>query len=356
MMRILMIGPVSGPPGGATILFQQLVAELQAQPDVAVNVVDTSHSSRRITGLWRLFSITYHAITLIWRSDVVSLHVSSMRAALYAAFLWILCSAAGRPWVLRIFGDASVKHSRMSALQRELMDWILWRCPLLLVETRIAERYFRLRCRRVEWYPNSRPLASAAPRKERNETARFVFVGHVKPSKGVRDIFAAALTLGNAATVDVYGPLRNGIEPGDFTSAVRYRGELPREKVANLLSAYDVLLLPTYYSGEGYPGVILEAFAAGLPVIATRWQAIPEIVTDENGILVEPHDNSHLAAAMQYLMQSPAEVRRLREGALQTARRFDSVLWTDRFVRLTLDLVAQRQSEQLLAPSSVKPN
>ena len=44
MTRILMIGPLSGPPGGATILFQQLVAELQAQPDVAVNVVDTSHS------------------------------------------------------------------------------------------------------------------------------------------------------------------------------------------------------------------------------------------------------------------------------------------------------------------------
>ena len=356
MTRILMIGPLTGPPGGATILFQQLVAELQAQPDVAVNVVDTSHSRSRISGLWRLLSITYHAITLIWRSDVVSLHVSSMRAALYAAFLWILCSAAGRPWVLRIFGDASVKHSKMSARQRELMDWILWRCPLLLVETRIAEQYFRPRCRRVEWYPNSRPLVGAAPRKERSETARFVFIGHVKPSKGIRDIFAAVHSLGNAATVDVYGPLRNGIETGDFTSAVRYRGELPREKVANLISTYDVLLLPTYYSGEGYPGVILEAFAAGLPVIATRWQAIPEVVTDENGILVEPHDTFHLAAAMQYLMQSPVEVRRLREGALQTARRFDSVLWTDQFARLVLGLVAQQHGAHALATSSPKLN
>ena len=43
-----MIGPLSGPPGGATILFQQLVAELHAQPDVAVNVVDTSHNRSRI--------------------------------------------------------------------------------------------------------------------------------------------------------------------------------------------------------------------------------------------------------------------------------------------------------------------
>jgi glycosyltransferase involved in cell wall biosynthesis len=178
----------------------------------------------------------------------------------------------------------------------------------------------------------------------------------VKPSKGVRDIFAAVHTLGNAVTVDVYGPLHGDIEASEFTGAVRYCGELSRGEVANVIANYDVLLLPTHYSGEGYPGVILEAFAAGLPVIATRWQAIPEIVTAENGIIVEAHDPLHLAAAMQYLTQSPAELRRLQQGALQTARRFDSVLWTDRFVQLTLDLAAQRDGEQSLATSSVKSN
>jgi glycosyltransferase involved in cell wall biosynthesis len=354
MLRILMIGPLSGPPGGATILFRQLVAELQVQPAVVVNVLDTSHGRSRISGLGRLLSITFRTIALITKSDVVSLHVSSMGAALYAAFLWILCTATGRPWALRIFGDASVKHSSMSAAHRELLDWILRGCPLLLVETRLAEWYFRLRCRRVEWYPNSRPLSSAGPRRERSEAARFVFVGHVKPSKGIREIFAAVHTLGNTATVDVFGPLHDGIEVSEFTSAVRYRGELPREEVANVLSKYDVLLLPTHYSGEGYPGVILEAFAAGLPVIATRWQAIPEIVTGDNGILVEPRDTFQLAAAMQYLMQSPTELRRLHEGALQTARRFDSMLWMDRFMRLVSDLVAQQRGDP--AASSLKCN
>ncbi len=355
MMRILMIGPLSGPPGGATILFQQLVAELQAQPDLAVNAVDTSHSRSRISGLWRLLSITYHAITLIWRSDVVSLHVSSIRAAQYAAFLWILCTATGRPWVLRIFGDASVKHSKMRAGQRELLDWFLKRCPLLLVETRAAEQYFRSRCPRVEWYPNSRPLSSASLR-QRPGAARFVFLGHVKPSKGVRDIIAAVRMLANAATVDVYGPLCGGVEISEFAGAVRYCGEAPSSRITEIISRYDVLLLPTHYSGEGYPGVILEAFAAGLPVIATHWQAIPEIVTNDNGILIEPHDPFHLAAAMQYLMQSPEEFRKLHEGALQTARRFDSVLWTDRFAQLMLDLVAQQHGAESLATSAVKWN
>jgi glycosyltransferase involved in cell wall biosynthesis len=356
MLRILMIGPLSGPPGGATILFRQLIAELQIQPDVALNVVDTSHGRSRVSGLWRLLSITFRTIAAITKSDVVSFHVSSMRAAFYAAFLWILCASTGRPWVLRIFGDASVKHSRMPAGQRELLDWILWRCPLLLVETRTAEQYFRSRCRRVEWYPNSRPLSRLDPMPSCGPASRFIFLGHVKPSKGIRDIFAAVRLMTTPARVDVYGPLHGDIEVSEFTGAVRYCGELSGGEVAGVIANYDVLLLPTHYSGEGYPGVILEAFAAGLPVIASRWQAIPEIVTAENGILVEAHDPLHLAAAMQYLMHSPAKLRTLHLGALQTARRFDSAVWTGRFVQLTLDLVAQRQSEHLLATSSVKLN
>jgi glycosyltransferase involved in cell wall biosynthesis len=352
MMRILMIGPLSGPAGGATILFRQLVTELRVQPHVAVGVVDTS----RARGVWRLLATIFRTMALIWRTDVVSLHVSSVRAALYGAFVWGLCAVSGRPWMLRIFGDASVKHSKLRDGVRQLLGWILHRCPLLLVETRAAEEYFGPRCRRVEWYPNSRPLAAVSPSRSAHGASRFVFVGHVKPSKGVRDIFAAARLLGTSANVHVYGPLQDGMDRSEFTGEVRYCGELPCQEVPNVLSQYDVLLLPTHYLGEGYPGVILEAFTAGLPVIATRWQSIPEIVTDENGILVEPRDPFHLAAAMQYLTQSPAQFQKLRHGALQTSRRFDSVVWTDRFVQLAVDLMAQQRGQQSLATSPAKWN
>ncbi len=347
-----MIGPSSGPPGGATILFRQLLTELRAQSDVAVQVVDTSASTSMVSCVWSLLSISSRIIASVWRSDVVSLHVSSMRAALYAVLIWALCLATGRPWVLRLFGDASVKHSKMRAGERRLLDWMLRRCPLLLVETRIAERYFRSRGCRVEWYSNSRPLARVNRPQSAYGVRRFIFVGHVKPSKGVRDIFVAAEILGNSASVDVYGPLQDGIEAGEFVGNVRYCGKIAADHVAHTLSQYDALLLPTHYSGEGYPGVILEAFAAGMPVIATRWQAIPEIVTDENGILVEPCNPLQLAAAMQYVIRFPAELQNLREGALRAARRFESELWTRRFLELVASLTAQSHDEHSLATAS----
>jgi len=176
---------------------------------------------------------------------------------------------------------------------------------------------------------------------------RFVFIGQVKPSKGVREILGAAGTFQNGATVDFYGELRDGIRPGEFGGAARYCGKVPPGEVMPTLAKYDVLLLPTYYSGEGYPGVILEAFAAGIPVIATRWQAISEIVNDENGILIEPRDPQQLAAAMQRLMYDPAQLQNLSAGALRSARRFDSALWTERFLESVINIVLSHKSEMV---------
>jgi glycosyltransferase involved in cell wall biosynthesis len=60
--------------------------------------------------------------------------------------------------------------------------------------------------------------------------------------------------------------------------------------------------LPTFYSGEGHPGVIVEAMIAGIPVITTAHRSIPEIVKDGfNGLLVPPLDSMGLAQAIHLL-------------------------------------------------------
>lgn len=340
--RLLMIGPFSGPPGGATVLFRQLVTELQKRPNVELHVIDTSSEVSRVR-FCRLFWIAFRTTILIWKSDLVSLHVSSVQAALYGFFVWFLCAMRGRTWILRIFGDGSIKHRTMGTVNRLLFDWLLHHCPLLLVETRAAEAYFRHRCGHVEWYPNNRPLSPARSLSDSTSATRFVYIGHVKSSKGIRELLAAASMLGSEAKIAVYGPLQDGIEPHEFAGCVDYCGELSPAEVPHVLSQNDVLVLPTYYRGEGYPGVILEAFAAGLPVITTRWQSIPEIVTAENGILVEPRSAMELSEAMQHLVHHPAEFHRRRSGALRSAQLFDSALWTTRFIQIAAELNSPRK-------------
>src|SRR6185369_923370 len=92
---------------------------------------------------------------------------------------------------------------------------------------------------------------------------------------------------------------------------VRYRGFLSHADVNRKLWEYDCLVLPTFHPGEGYPGVIAEAFAHGLPVIATRWLAIPEIVDERCGILIEPGNVRELLAAMKTLHRDSSLWRKL---------------------------------------------
>jgi poly-gamma-glutamate synthesis protein (capsule biosynthesis protein) len=111
-----------------------------------------------------------------------------------------------------------------------------------------------------------------------------------------------------------------------------YRGVVPPKEVTSVLSGYDALLLPTYHDGEGYPGVVLEAFGVGIPVICTRWRALPEIVDETCGLLVEPRDSESLLEAMTKLVSDPELHARLCKGAAARAERFSSAHWSERFI------------------------
>jgi len=76
-----------------------------------------------------------------------------------------------------------------------------------------------------------------------------------------------------------------------------------RDDVSALLKAMDVFVLSSLR--EGISNTILEAMAAGLPVVATRTGGNPELVTSETGVLVPPGDVSALAAAVEAYAQDP---------------------------------------------------
>ncbi len=76
-------------------------------------------------------------------------------------------------------------------------------------------------------------------------------------------------------------------------------GRVEPNSISQILSEHDCLLLPTFYEGEGMPGVIIEAYQSGIPVIASRWRDIPELIQHEKtGLLVEPRSMEDLTRAM----------------------------------------------------------
>jgi glycosyltransferase involved in cell wall biosynthesis len=143
------------------------------------------------------------------------------------------------------------------------------------------------------------------------------------------------------------GPLRDALLREHASlglgESVRFLGF--REDVTDLLRAADLFVISSHLEGLGTS--ILDAMAAGLPVVATRVGGIPEAVTDgETGILVPPFVPPTLAQALSELAGDPERRARLGEAGRQRARLFSA----DRTEALTRELY-----EEVLARSAAHP-
>ena len=110
---------------------------------------------------------------------------------------------------------------------------------------------------------------------------------------------------------------------------VAFLGQRPRAQVIERLAATDVLVAPSVPTAggkrEGLPVVLIEALAAGVPVVASHLSGIPELVeTDVTGITVPPGDSVAIADALERLAHDPVLRARLAEaGRARVAAEFD---------------------------------
>jgi colanic acid/amylovoran biosynthesis glycosyltransferase len=100
---------------------------------------------------------------------------------------------------------------------------------------------------------------------------------------------------------------------------VRFHGPLPEPAVLDLLERADLFVLPSVIASdgtmEGLPVVLVEALAAGVPVVATRISGVPELIRDgETGLLAEPGRADDLRRAMSRLLADPSAARRRAEA------------------------------------------
>lgn len=120
---------------------------------------------------------------------------------------------------------------------------------------------------------------------------------------------AHALIVGGGRRMD---EVRQSAESLGLAGAVHFLG--PRQDVPDLLNAMDIFVLPSH--SEGVSLALLEAMAAGLPVVASAVGGLPEVVQDgDNGLLIPPRDAGALAGALERLLTDPALARRLGANA-----------------------------------------
>lgn len=178
-------------------------------------------------------------------------------------------------------------------------------------------------------------LDAFAPRPRRlPEVPTFACVASLREYKGhgvlldalgllrARGTFVRAVLVGDG---ELRRPLEARIAREGLGDRVELRGALPHEAIPEVLATSTAMVLPSVTSRdgqmEGIPVALMEAMAAGVPVVATRLSGIPELVHDgRTGLLVPERDPEALAAALERLAADPALGARLAQAARQTVR------------------------------------
>ena len=128
-------------------------------------------------------------------------------------------------------------------------------------------------------------------------------------------------------TLDIYGPMEEcDVEWFDnlqkkFTPEIKYKGVVTYDKCIDVLSNYFALLFPTRFYTEGIPGTIMDSYAAGVPVISSKWKSFVDVIDDnETGYGYEFDNANELQKILIDVYKNPELINRLKINCLKKAK------------------------------------
>lgn len=151
----------------------------------------------------------------------------------------------------------------------------------------------------------------------------FIFIGRLVKDKGINEMVAAFKEINSSkCKLLLVGPFEKDLDPllPETEQAIEENQNIIsvgyQDDVRPYLAISDALVFPSYR--EGFPNVVMQAGAMGLPCIVTNINGCNEIIIEgENGIIIPPKDKRSLVNAMQFFLSNQHEVKRMASNARQ---------------------------------------
>lgn len=350
-ITILLIGHKSSKVSGSALSFSRLHDNLNLDKRINLLFINTSRRNEYVNSFFINLIIgiktIYQFCKIIKHVDICSFQ-SSEKAFIRVAPLIVLISRLfHKPVILRLFGGGSeIQNEIHSNIFFKHIFFQTKKSSIIFLQTKYLIKYFKqLGFKNLAWLPTSRICHknNISSDLQYGECKNFVFFGRVIKEKGIITILDSIEWLNNGVKIDIWGSINKSITRNFINShgngIVKYKGEILHKKVPEKLAEYDALVLPTYYKGEGYPGIIIESYCQGLPVISTKWLSIPEIVDENTGILISIDSPKELANAINKMSDNIEYYRILRHGAIKKAKLFSEYYWYNYFVKRCYDTV-----------------
>ncbi len=230
---------------------------------------------------------------------------------------WLLDSIEEHPKLVKYLKEIDGIYVELHTMERQL------------IEKGFSNVYYVNKFRKLNIIPeNEIPERAKLP-------LRFCLFSRIMKEKGVEEAIHSVSQTNRkhgevVCELDIYGQIDPGYRDRfdevckNLPDGIRYNGFVDFSQSGGVLKQYDALLFPTYYEGEGYANTIVDAYASGLPVIATDWKYNKEVVHCGNdGEVYDYRYPERLTEIIEKFVNSPETLLRMRKNARQRAFEYE---------------------------------
>ena len=324
--KIIFIGPLGGgrmPKNGASIKNFYIVKKIKELTN-NLSIIDTERWKQNPLILFRLF------LTIIFNRKakyILSLNNNSAYRLL-AIFNYLPFKRCVFYWVI---GGSIAEWIQTGKVSRKVYNVV----NTFLVEGKsMVDTLSCCGFNNAIYIPNFKKITFIPELPNRQGVFKFIFLSRINPHKGCDYILSVVERLNEKYSdrfiVDFYGEVAD--EYSSFLPRVEsvknidYKGFIDlRENVNyNILAQYDAMLFPTFWHGEGFPGILVDAFVGGLPVIASDWHLNSDIITHgRTGFLFPVHDEDSLYTIMENCILFPETIRNMSSDCQLQSNNYD---------------------------------
>lgn len=328
---VLLIGTFAG--GGIDTYVTELSMRLKLEPSVSINVHDAiSYQNRSsiLDGVLLFLQSIWAAVSMFSykRPDIVHIHTSQY-ISFYRSILYVILAKVvwGSVVIVHIHGS-SFDEFMEGSINRHIIRFSL----KFTDEVIVLSEYWAEHLKQICNPGNITVVSNAVDTKKYNPKfdngGSIVYLSGLSKRKGILILLEAVSDLPDYMnyhlTIAGKGKLSEKVRSfSDNHSNVKYLGFVTEETKRELLDNGDIFVLPT--AAEGQPIAILEAMAGGNAIVSTPVGAIPEVIADDNGVIIN-RSATELACVLESLLKNPNSVAQMgRKNVIKAKANYD---WT----------------------------
>jgi glycosyltransferase involved in cell wall biosynthesis len=355
--KILVVCHTAPPPGGMETYVEHMFAsDLARRYDMRLFDTRKRTAPNRfvITGIISqlIILVNYVLYILRFRPDIIHIHTASRSHFFRRSIDVLFGKVLARKIVLQVHGGAFQSFWEESGkLARAYIRMVLQLADIVIVlSSGWREKIGKMKGnkRDIQVVPNgivTQPFNPATKKQSEvnNDRVKILFVGSLSRLKGIYDLMhiipdiivlhpkSQFIIVGDEKSPGIIQELSN-IIPEQYYTHVHFRGPLfGRDKIMEYKQA-DIFVLPSY--AENFPLVMLEAMAAGLPLVISKVGAVPDVIKHEvNGLLIDPGDKESLKESILRLIDDRPLRIRMGQTNLLESRDYDFAMTAEKIDR-----------------------